>query len=185
MNVTITGTDFDGATGVWFNGAEADFRLVSSTRIETTVPAGATTGRIRVSTPAGTSSSTEEFGVGSCRSDLVLELWPPNHLQVDFDLTKLLGPETTDVEITSITQDEPVDAGGDGNTGCDGDGIGTSIARIRAERSGSGNGRVYRIHYSAFGGACTGFVTVTVPHDQDGAPAVDDGQTFDSSEGCN
>ena len=57
-------------------------------------------------------------------------------------------------------------------------------AHVRSERDGGGNGRVYRINYSALGGSCTGFVTVIVPHDRSGRGAVDDGQIYDSTEGC-
>ena len=124
------------------------------------------------------------FGIGACRSDIVLELWPPNHKVVDIDLAQVLGSQTVGIVITSITQDEPVDDRGDGHTVCDGDGIGTSVAHIRAERSGRLDGRVYEIDYTAFGGACSGFVTVTVPHDQSGVEAVDSGQLHDSTEGC-
>jgi len=124
------------------------------------------------------------FGIGVCPTGIDVELWPPNHKPVDIDLQEVLGPNTQGIVITSITQDEPVEGLGDGNTVCDGSGIGTSIAHIRSERSGRENGRVYEITYSAFAGGCEGFVTVSVPHDQSGRLAIDDGQTFDSTEGC-
>jgi len=124
------------------------------------------------------------LGVGACPSDVVVDLWPPNHKYVDIDLTAVLPPGTVGIEILSITQDEPVDDRGDGHTKCDGNGVGTDVAHLRSERSGLGDGRVYTIEYSAFGGGCSGIVTVTVPHDQSGAEAQDDGQLFDSSEGC-
>ncbi len=63
-------------------------------------------------------------------------------------LTDVEGDALT-VTITGITQDEPTNTQGDGNTPIDGAGIGTSTAQVRAERSGSprvpGNGRVYHI----------------------------------------
>jgi hypothetical protein len=124
------------------------------------------------------------FGAGQCPTGIEIELWPPNHKHVDIDLEEVLGPSITAIEILSITQDEPVEGLGDGNTVCDGDGVGTSVARIRAERSGLENGRVYEIEYSAFDGGCSGIIHVLVPHDQSGAPAEDDGQLFDSTEGC-
>ena len=46
---------------------------------------------------------------------------------------------------------------------------------LRAERSGTGDGRVYRIAFTArdgHGGTTSGVVTVGVPHDNNGA-AVD------------
>src|SRR4030095_5600288 len=90
--------------------------------------------------PGGAATSDESFGVGECPS-AEMELWPPNHKYVDIDLAVLLGSATTDIEITAITQDEPIDDNGDGKTDCDGSGIGTRMAHIRAERAGGGNGR--------------------------------------------
>lgn len=128
-----------------------------------------------------------------CPAGVSLELWPPNHQYVGIDVAAVAG--VTDpaglplsVVITAITQDEPVNGPGDGNSVCDGTGVGTSMALIRAERSGRGNGRVYNIHYTATnsaGGACSGIVEVTVPHSQNGTPAADDGQIYDSTAGCN
>jgi hypothetical protein len=51
--VTITGTTFTGATAVSFNGVTATFTEGPPGTITTTVPAGATTGPITVTTPSG------------------------------------------------------------------------------------------------------------------------------------
>lgn len=59
--VTITGTAFTGATSVQFNGTEASFNVDSDTSITATVPASATTGKIAVKTPSGTTMSAEVF----------------------------------------------------------------------------------------------------------------------------
>ena len=67
-NVTITGTKFNGTTRVTFNEVEATFTVDSGTQISTTVPAGATSGRIAVTTPAGTATSTTDFTVQSTPS---------------------------------------------------------------------------------------------------------------------
>ena len=61
--VKILGTDLTGATAVTFNGTTAKFTVVQKTEIEATVPAGATTGRIKVATPDGTLSSNVAFRV--------------------------------------------------------------------------------------------------------------------------
>ena len=61
--VKILGTDLTGATSVSFNGKAATFTVVSSSEITTTVPAGATTGEVRVVTPGGTLSSNVSFRV--------------------------------------------------------------------------------------------------------------------------
>ena len=51
--IIILGTDLTGTTSVSFNGTPAAFEVVSATQITTTVPAGATTGKIQVTTPGG------------------------------------------------------------------------------------------------------------------------------------
>jgi hypothetical protein len=63
-SVTITGFRFDGATAVRFNGTSAPFNVNGAgTQITTTVPAGATTGKVSVTTPSGTDQSFGDFTV--------------------------------------------------------------------------------------------------------------------------
>jgi hypothetical protein len=62
-SVAINGTNFTGATAVAFNGRSASFSVTSSTAIQATVPAGATTGPLSVTTPGGTATSTGAFTV--------------------------------------------------------------------------------------------------------------------------
>jgi hypothetical protein len=115
-------------------------------------------------------------------------LWPPNHKLVTISILGVTDSDGDPVSITvtGITQDEPVNGLGDGDTSPDGFGIGTAQAQIRAERSGTGNGRVYAITFTADdgkGGVCTGRVTVGVPHDQGkGKIPIDDGQHYDSTQ---
>ena len=61
--VTVTGTAFTGATAVSFNGAAASFTEGPPGTITTTVPAGATTGPITVTTPGGPLVTTTRFTV--------------------------------------------------------------------------------------------------------------------------
>ncbi len=61
--VTILGTNLTGATSVTFNGTAATFTVVSSSEITTTVPSGATTGKIKVATPHHTLLSNVNFRV--------------------------------------------------------------------------------------------------------------------------
>jgi uncharacterized repeat protein (TIGR03803 family) len=61
--VKILGTNLTGATSVTFNGTAAAFTVVRPSEISTTVPAGATTGTVQVTTPGGTLSSNVAFRV--------------------------------------------------------------------------------------------------------------------------
>lgn len=61
--VTITGVSLTGATRVTFGGKAATFRVNSDTTISTTVPTGAVTGKIQVTTPGGIATSTTNFTV--------------------------------------------------------------------------------------------------------------------------
>src|ERR1022692_1044721 len=51
--IKILGTNLTGATSVSFNGTAAVFTVVSSSEITTTVPAGASSGKVQVITPSG------------------------------------------------------------------------------------------------------------------------------------
>ena len=86
------------------------------------------------------------------------------------------------IVINSVFQDEPVDGLGDGNTSPDA-AIDDDTARVRAERSGLENGRVYSIGFTAtdvLGQSCNGAVHVGVPHDKKDIP-IDDGSLYDST----
>jgi len=61
--VTVFGTKFLNATSVTFNGVAANFTIKSATKITAGVPAGATTGKIAVTTPDGTATSATNFKV--------------------------------------------------------------------------------------------------------------------------
>lgn len=60
--VTIRGDNLTGATSVTFNGVSASFRYKGSTLVAT-VPAGTTTGRIRVTTAGGWATTATDFVV--------------------------------------------------------------------------------------------------------------------------
>ena len=63
-SVTISGYGLSNATGVTFNGrAATSFVVDSATQVTAKVPAGATSGKIGVTTVAGTSTSAQSFTV--------------------------------------------------------------------------------------------------------------------------
>lgn len=114
-------------------------------------------------------------------------LWPPNH---KYRMITLGGAtdadgDTVTLTITGVTQDEALNGLGDGDTSPDAKtGPASNKVFVRAERSGTGDGRVYRIAFTGSdgnGGTCTGSVKVGVPHDQGaGKTPVDSGQTVNS-----
>jgi uncharacterized repeat protein (TIGR03803 family) len=60
-SVMITGTGFTGATKVTVGGVSATFTVNSASQITAKVPVGAKTGKIVVTTPGGTATSTSTF----------------------------------------------------------------------------------------------------------------------------
>ena len=113
-------------------------------------------------------------------------LWPPNHKLRTVTVTGASDPDADPVTTTvvAVTQDEPVKDRGDGNTSPDAVlGPASNQVRLRAERSGLGDGRVYRITVEvedAFGLTCTTTLRVAVPHDQAHAPVDSAAPSFNS-----
>jgi hypothetical protein len=105
-------------------------------------------------------------------------LWPPNHKLRLVAVTGASDPEgdTIATGVTGVTQDEPVNGLGDGDVSPDAVlGPASNEVRVRAERAGTRNGRVYRIAITVedeLGLTCSGTLRVAVPHDQ-AHPAVD------------
>lgn len=62
-SVEIDGLNFTGASAVEFNGVSASFSVVDDTTITATVPVGATTGKITVTTTLNTATSIGDFTV--------------------------------------------------------------------------------------------------------------------------
>ncbi|TFY98489.1 PKD domain-containing protein [Ramlibacter rhizophilus] len=116
----------------------------------------------------------------------VPKLWPPDHRMVPVTIKGITDPDATafTLRITGVTQDEPINGTGDGDTAPDATitvGEKADTVNLRSERAGTGDGRVYTIHFRATDqeGACTGSVKVQVPHSRTGN-AVDSGQTVNS-----
>jgi hypothetical protein len=97
-------------------------------------------------------------------------LWPPNHGMVDiivnYTASDACGSATTSLAVAS---NEPVNGTGDGDTAPDWEIVDNHHVRLRAERAGTGTGRIYTIMITAVdlaGNPTTQTVVVTVPHDR-------------------
>lgn len=120
----------------------------------------------------------------------VASFWPPNHKMVRVGIDNVNDADSSYnnvvVIVTGVTQDEPTNGLGDGDTSPDASVLVASpndSVLLRAERSGNGNGRVYVINFGASDGfeSCTGTVSVSVPHSRKDT-AVDDGQNYQSAD---
>src|SRR5688572_3835877 len=97
-------------------------------------------------------------------------LWPPNHkmknITVDYTSTdNCPGPITCNVTVTS---DEPENGTGDGDQAPDWQILNDHHIKLRAERAGDGDGRVYTVTVTCtdqYGNSASGNKTVLVPHD--------------------
>ncbi|MGI0082724.1 MAG: Ig-like domain-containing protein, partial [Nitrosopumilaceae archaeon] len=112
-------------------------------------------------------------------------IWPPNHKMVLINAAMSASDvdgDTVTTAITSIFQDEPTNGLGDGDTSPDAN---LGLGQVRAERSGTGDGRVYVVTLTASdgnGGSCSGTVQVIVPHSmKKPVTAVNSGAIYDST----
>jgi hypothetical protein len=101
-------------------------------------------------------------------------LWPPNHKMTSVEITGAsisdncgrLDLETGHCRIVSVSSSEPVEGPGTGNMDPDYAITGDLTADLRAERSGSGNGRVYTLTLECMdesGNASTSTTDIFVP----------------------
>lgn len=109
--VTLTGTNFTGATGVFFNGASASFANAPTNsvdlRITATVPPDATSGPITIVTPHGSVTSTATFQL--LPPPLTVRWTPEGRVEISWPATSAeLGLESA-AQLTSLVW-EPVSA---------------------------------------------------------------------------
>jgi hypothetical protein len=97
-------------------------------------------------------------------------LWPPNHELVDVTVSYgSTDPCSAPVCTLTVSSNEPVNGIGDGNTSPDWVVLDAHHVQLRAERSGTGDGRVYTITITCKDSAsntASSTATVTVAHDQ-------------------
>jgi hypothetical protein len=95
-------------------------------------------------------------------------LWPPNRSFRLVGLSGAIDPDGDPVELSvrRVVQDEPVTGVGDRRSPDALPGVTPHTVRLRAERSPRGDGRVYRIGFTATddkGASCSGETAVAVP----------------------
>lgn len=113
-------------------------------------------------------------------SGRALTLWPPNHTLHDIapaDCVDVRDACDGDVRVvfTWAASDEPENGRGDGNHAPDIVDLGCDGVRLRAERSGAADGRVYTLGWLAeddAGNRTEGTCTVAVTHDRSGRAAI-------------
>lgn len=131
--------------------------------------------RIVVNSPPDCSLATPSTGIW---------IWPPNSELVSVNVNGITDPngDTVSITINKIFQDEPV---GSGSNSPDGFGISSDTAIVRAERDGSGDGRVYHIYFTASdgqGSSCSSEIKVGVSDNQSGdLTPIDQGPLYDST----
>src|SRR6266496_3656277 len=114
-------------------------------------------------------------------------LWPPDHKMAQVHIIGVIKPSDDKIAITSVTQDEPTNGLGDGDTAIDAvkqvNTSGDDSVLLRAERSGTRDGRVYRVcfHIADPEQPADGCVNVMVPKSKKTDVAVDSGQNYDST----
>jgi hypothetical protein len=108
-SVTVFGSSFQGTTSVKFNGTNAAFSNVTGSQLTAVVPAGASTGPITVTAPAGTATSAGMFVIPQS-SDLRINTFlnVPNPVAAQGDLTLTIvpsnsGPNTASNVTASVT----------------------------------------------------------------------------------
>jgi hypothetical protein len=192
------GTHDDIVLFEWFEdfGTPSEVLMGTLETLEVTLPLGSHTITLRVTDSFG-ETDTDEITVeivDTTAPEISVDLtpttlWPPNHDMVDVQALVVATDVCNEpnVVLTSVTSDEADNGDGDGNTINDiqDAAVGTAdfVFRLRAERAGGGDGRLYSVVYTATDGSGNatsqgGFVTV--PHDQGGIVdpvrvTVDDG----------
>jgi len=115
-------------------------------------------------------------------------LWPPDRELAPVTITGVVDSDgaPASIHVTRVTQDEPMRRDGADRPCTDAAVVGGQLY-LRRERVDGGNGRVYRVFFTAVtrdGGAAEGSAAVAVPREEGVRRASDDGQVYNSLEGC-
>ena len=187
--VLVSDPEGDALTVIWsLNGEPVKTNLVAASHppvvtpltLSAMLPQGTNLVGVAATDSAGNTTScssmiTVEDSVPPVISSVTAEpnmLWPPNHQMVPITLRVVATDNCGPVRwrIARVSSNESPNGPGDGNTGPDYQIIQPHGLKLRAERSGHGNGRVYTIAVQALDAAGnvsrTKTVTVTVPKSQ-------------------
>lgn len=99
-------------------------------------------------------------------------LWPPNHKMVDVEINVEVSGTSGGMaacHILSVSSNEPEKGSGDGDASPDWEITGDLTLKLRAERSGKGDGRIYTVVVECTdesGNVSSSPVTIVVPRDQ-------------------
>ncbi len=107
-------------------------------------------------------------------------LWAPDHRLVPIHISGVTDPNNNaTIKITKVIQDELTNGLGDGDTPLDAIIKGDTVL-LRAERSGKGDGRVYKVYFTAsdfeseaLDNSPTGYVKVVVPKSKKTEAVID------------
>ncbi|HST50388.1 MAG TPA: choice-of-anchor Q domain-containing protein [Pyrinomonadaceae bacterium] len=169
-----TATAADNCSGVSVVGARSDGKPLAAP-----YPVGTTTITWTATDSHGNSASaTQTIAVTDAQAPVVTNpsaspasLWPPNHKMNDVTISYNATDNCGGVNcvIGSVTSNEPVNGTGDGDTAPDWLIVDSHHVQLRAERAGTGGGRVYTITVVCTDGSnnvTTKTVTVAVPKSQ-------------------
>ena len=183
VTVTLTATDNANGSGVKqisfaTTGAQTGFGIVSGDSASVTIGTeGQTTVTYYATDNAGNAETAKTFTVKLDKTPPAIsgmpgvgcEIWPPNHkLVLVATVAANDGLSGLASFNTSVTSSEPASPG-QSDMMTAGSGLAPRAISLRAERLGSGPGRVYTLSASATdlaGNATTAVATCTVPHDQ-------------------
>ena len=160
--VTFPDATSTGSCGVLTTSpASGSFFPVGTTTVTTTSTSGAT------STFKVTVNDAQAPAVSDPSASPAL-LWPPNHQMRDVTVNYTVSDNCPGGNcVLSVTSNEPVDGTGDGDTSPDWEIVDNHHVRLRAERAGTGSGRIYTITVTctdAAGNTTTKSTTVVVAH---------------------
>ena len=183
---TLNGTAPTGAGIVneWTTAPEVELENADTLTPTGTFPLGVTTATLTSTPDGGTpESDSATITVQDTEPPVVrvkaepYYLWPPNHDLKEVEIKvrardRCSGEDDFVVELIDARSSEPDNGRGDGNTVNDiqGADLGTDDrnVRLRAERAGGGDGRIYTLTYrvsDADGNETDAEVNVYVPHD--------------------